>query len=1196
MGDTVASPPRGYSGFYSPPDPAGGHRGGCAVYVHLGVPFAHFPLQSPLQAVAVQLHLERRFTIVSLYLPPNDPIIVGDLEELVRQLPRPFLLLGDLNGRHPMWGDTLSNSRGNLLISWIEDMELGVLNTGEPTHFHVQTGSSTAIDLSICSSDALLDYNWEVKDDLHGSDHFPIILRSARGLPCPRAPRWQLDRANWELFKNLSEMLVAVDDFPSVDVAVDYLTDTLYSAGLHAIPRTTGMRSRRPVPWWSLDLAVARKAKRAAYTRYHRHKCDHCLIEFRKARARYRRLLKDSRRESWSSFVTTINCKTPLSLVWNRIRKITGKFTPSPPPILKVGGDTIAEPSVVANMLAEAFANVSRRDADTPSAQLRRTQEARPLDFSSGGGEAYNLPFTMQEFQAALSACGDTSPGPDDIPYAMIRRLSEESQAIVLDIFNRVWQEGVLPSGWKVATVLPFPKQGKDHSIATNFRPIALTSCLCKLLEKIINVRLVWFHEKGGFISPSQCGFRRMHSTIDALFRLESSICEAFASKQHHITIFFDLEKAYDTAWRYGILKSLHDFGLRGRMARLIESFLTDRSFRVRVGNSLSDLRCQEQGVPQGSVLSVTLFAIAINGIVDVLPPGVSSTLYVDDLSISFSASRMSVAERRLQLSLDKVSRWVEERGFRFSQSKTVAMHFCRNRGVHPDPDLILNGRRIICVEETRFLGLIFDRKLTWASHLRSLKASCLRALDILRVLAHTSWGADRTTLLRLHRVLVMSKLDYGCEVYSSATPNRLKTLDAVHHSGIRLATGAFKSSPITSLLVEAGQPPLDLRRQTLITQCWYRVQRLPNSLTSACVLRETFFPRYDNRPRLPKPYGYRAHMIMSDLHLPKIPVYPVKHSTTGPWVLPEVQFCRYFAGSKANTPEWRLRIMFLEHASRHVNSIPVYTDGSKSDSGVGFGAVFPNFSRSGGLPTAASVFTAELSAILLALKEIFLLEAGSFTIYSDSRSALQALEFFNSPHPLVVKILEWLLINGRRGQRVTFCWVPAHVDVLGNEKADAVAKAAASSPTLDGHPLPFRDMRPGIRTAIFASWQSSWDAIVGPNKLREVKTTVCPFTYPRMTRWETALARLRIRHSRLTHGYLMAREPRPICGHCEVPLTVRHLLVECSNLGDLRRRYFNKYRGEDGTYQLSLILGDVSFPGGGIFKFIEEAELLSYI
>ena len=183
-------------------------------------------------------------------------------------------------------------------------------------------------------------------------------------------------------------------------------------------------------------------------------------------------------------------------------------------------------------------------------------------------------------------------------------------------------------------------------------------------------------------------------------------------------------------------------------------------------------------------MLSVTLFAVAINGIIGVLPEGVHSTLYIDDLSISFAASRMAVAERRVQLAIDRICEWTNRCGFRFSSSKTVVVHFCKIRGVHPDPDLYLYGNRIQCREEARFLGLVFDRRLTWIPHLRSVKVACTQALNLLKVLSHTTWGADRKTLLRLHESLILSKLD--CEVYSLATPERLLILQAVHHAGAR--------------------------------------------------------------------------------------------------------------------------------------------------------------------------------------------------------------------------------------------------------------------------------------------------------------------------------------------------------------------------------------------------------------------------
>ena len=130
--------------------------------------------------------------------------------------------------------------------------------------------------------------------------------------------------------------------------------------------------------------------------------------------------------------------------------------------------------------------------------------------------------------------------------------------------------------------------------------------------------------------------------------------------------------------------------------------------------------------------------------------------------------------------------------------------------------------------------------------------------MDLLKVLSHTSWGADRATLLYLHRSLILSKLEYGCEVYSSATPTRLRMLDSVHHAGVRLATGAFRSSPIPSLLVDAGVLPLDLQRQSLMLRCWYRLQRLPDSIACRAVSCDTRSQLYHGRRSLPKPLGFR--------------------------------------------------------------------------------------------------------------------------------------------------------------------------------------------------------------------------------------------------------------------------------------------------------------------------------------------------
>ena len=124
-------------------------------------------------------------------------------------------------------------------------------------------------------------------------------------------------------------------------------------------------------------------------------------------------------------------------------------------------------------------------------------------------------------------------------------------------------------------------------------------------------------------------------------------------------------------------------------------------------------------------------------------------------------------------------------------------------------------------VPETKLLGLLFNSNLTFLPHIKMLKNKCLNALNILKCVFSTDWGADSTVLSNLYRSLIRSKMDYGCIVYGSARPWYIKFLDTVHHQGIRLSLGAFRTSPVESLYVEANEPSLE-NRQTY--QTWYAV------------------------------------------------------------------------------------------------------------------------------------------------------------------------------------------------------------------------------------------------------------------------------------------------------------------------------------------------------------------------------------
>ena len=128
-----------------------------------------------------------------------------------------------------------------------------------------------------------------------------------------------------------------------------------------------------------------------------------------------------------------------------------------------------------------------------------------------------------------------------------------------------------------------------------------------------------------------------------------------------------------------------------------------------------------------------------------------------------------------------------------------MRVHFCQLRKQHLDPELYLNGT------QAKFIGLLFDYKLSFIPHIIFLKSRCTKSLDLIKVLSNTTWGADRQVLLRLYRALIRSKLDYGCIVYGSARPSYIKRLDTVHNQGLRLCLGAFRTSPVQSLYVEAN-------------------------------------------------------------------------------------------------------------------------------------------------------------------------------------------------------------------------------------------------------------------------------------------------------------------------------------------------------------------------------------------------------
>ena len=183
-----------------------------------------------------------------------------------------------------------------------------------------------------------------------------------------------------------------------------------------------------------------------------------------------------------------------------------------------------------------------------------------------------------------------------------------------------------------------------------------------------------------------------------------------------------------------------------------------------------------------------------------------------------------------MQLCVNSIQEWVSEMGFKFSTSKTVCIHFHQQYVFSPDPNILLGKTSLKVVKEAKFLGLISDTKLTFKNHVQYLKSSHQKALDILGVVGYTDWGDDRIILLCLYRVLVCSKLDNRCTVYGLAHRSILKQL------GLRIALGAFCTSPVQSLYLKAYEPSLASRHLKLSLNYVLKLKSLLENPAYSCI------------------------------------------------------------------------------------------------------------------------------------------------------------------------------------------------------------------------------------------------------------------------------------------------------------------------------------------------------------------------
>lgn len=447
------NPPRipGFNVYSQEVQPAHGGRahGGVAVCIRNNIQCKQISLNTNLQAVAVRLHVPLQVTIVSIYLP-DIYWRKSELENLLSQLPAPLVLLGDFNSHNSLWGSTTDDARGRALEEIIDNANLMILNNGSPTHLNEHSGVFSALDLSLATPSVASILEWSTLEELYHSDHYPILLTT----PITRSSyrmrkRYDTRRADWPAY---AAAVVTPPITGNVNTDSKNFADAIIRATQNTIPLIGGKISRPPVPWWTAECKMANKAKKKAFNRLKRYPTEENLITFKICRAKERKLIRTSKKETLTSYVSTITTSSPLREVWNKIKTFSGARRFPQIPTFEINGVVITETEEVIKCLAEHYALVSGTQAFSDEFHRKKEDaEQNPLDFDTDIQEVYNSPLTITELENALKKTRESTPGGDDISYGMIKNLNRAAKEQLLCLYNQIWESSQYPKSWREA-------------------------------------------------------------------------------------------------------------------------------------------------------------------------------------------------------------------------------------------------------------------------------------------------------------------------------------------------------------------------------------------------------------------------------------------------------------------------------------------------------------------------------------------------------------------------------------------------------------------------------------------------------------------------------------------------------------------------------------------------------------------------
>lgn len=306
------------------------------------------------------------------------------------------------------------------------------------------------------------------------------------------------------------------------------------------------------------------------------------------------------------------------------------------------------------------------------------------------------------------------APGFDLITSEVLKQLPRKGIVKLTYLINAAFRLKHVPGIWKAAEVIMIPKTGKPPNETSSYRPISLLPIISKLFEKLLLRRLMPIIERKKLIPSYQFGFRNNHSTIEQMHRVTNIIEKALEEKKICSATFLDVAQAFDKVWHEGLLRKLNN-QLPKQYVQILESYISNRLFRVKLENEFSDIKQIKAGVPQGSVLGPILYLLYTSD-----APGMANVTvatFADDTALLAVGSSIAESTSKLQQAVSRIYKWTRKWRIRLNETKSVHVNFTNRK--YNYLSVRINNIAIPHANTAKYLGMTLDAKLRWKEHIK---------------------------------------------------------------------------------------------------------------------------------------------------------------------------------------------------------------------------------------------------------------------------------------------------------------------------------------------------------------------------------------------------------------------------------------------------------------------------------------------